>query len=225
MPPFSPYWVTVPLGLLMFSWVIYEVSASSEIARRTEVITGVATIPNAEKGMLDFGAGIEEALNEFNASMVLLGKDVAALGRLVATHTGKISAASSFTQKRDRAIRLAGLLERRPESMEPRIMRMESSTDLLSESFVGFVEINNEETVLRSMKGSAAGLGKNIPVALNGTAQFHVSLQTLQAQRIQQHLTAVAGGLEQRIGRMKSSFETIQLACSAVLHEVTSKGY
>ena len=56
----------------MFGLTIFELRRSRSVERRDEVIETVTEIPDEEKGILDFGAGIEEAIKEQRITLSLL---------------------------------------------------------------------------------------------------------------------------------------------------------
>ena len=223
MPPFSAYWITVPLGLSMFASILYEVRKSRQVQRRTQVIAVVSQIPDSEKGMLDFGAGIDEAIHEYNSVMRLLTADVNALGRVAVRHRARLEKARSFTDQRRRAMRLAEALDRRSSAMEPRILRLEKSTNLLSESFVGFVELNDERDVLTAMRDNAVMLLETAPDAIANTQNFRAVIVTLKDKRIQQHLSQSLATLDKMIGQIATSVEGVRVTCDEVVGVTSAK--
>ena len=124
MPSFSPYWITIPIGLLMFGLTIFELRRSRSVERRDEVIETVTEIPDEEKGILDFGAGIEEAIKEQRITLSLLTANLKKLRRTVDRHTRGLRTAKSFNVKRQRAVRAAQAIDRVSMSIDPDISKV-----------------------------------------------------------------------------------------------------
>lgn len=217
MPLFSAYWITVPCGLLMFVLLLIELRKSREVKRRTQIISSVSQIPDSEKGMLDYGAGIEEAIHDCNIVCRLIAADMKSIGRISTRHTNRIKNANTLTNKRRRTIRAAKDFDRQSLAMEPRVVRLKNSTNLLIESFVGFVELNNEREVLTVMKENARKLLVSAPSAISGTESFHVVVVGLKKQRLQEHLSQSLDKIDKTLGRIIVSMKQIEKTCHEVI--------
>ena len=227
MPSFSPYWITIPIGLLMFGLMISELRRSRSVERRDEVIETVTKIPDEEKGILDFGAGIEEAIKEQRITFLLLTADLKKLTRTVRRHTRRLSTAKSFNIQRQRAVRAARAIDRVSMSIDPGIVRLEKSASLLRESFVGFVELNNDLNndleVLDFFRKLTLILLDSAPDTISSMKTFQSTLETLQAQRVQQTLNEVLSCLGERVKRIINSLEIVKLTCEKVVTSIDEK--
>ena len=223
MPSFSPYWITIPIGLLMFGLTIFELRRSRSVERRDEVIETVTEIPDEEKGILDFGAGIEEAIKEQRITLSLLTANLKKLRRTVDRHTRGLRTAKSFNVKRQRAVRAAQAIDRVSMSIDPDIVRLEKSASLLQESFVGFVELNNDLEVLDLFRKQTLILLDSAPDAISSMKTFQSTLETLQAQRAQQTLNEVVSRLGERVKRIINSLEIVKLTCERAVTSIDEK--
>ena len=202
MPLFSAYWITVPCGLLMFAVLLIELRKSREVERRTQIIASVSQIPDSEKEMLDYGAGIEEAIHDYNIVCGLIATDIKSIGRIATRHTNGIKNAKDLTKKRRRTIRAAKDFDRQSLAMEPRVVRLENSTNLLGESFVGFVALNNEREVLIVMRENARKLLGSVPSAISGIERFHGTIVDLKKQQLQEHFSQSLDKIDKTLGRI-----------------------
>ena len=107
--------------------------------------------------------------------------------------------------------------------MEPRILRLEKSTNLLSESFVGFVELNDERDVLTAMRDNAVMLLETAPDAIANTQNFRAVIVTLKDKRIQQHLSQSLATLDKMIGQIATSVEGVRVTCDEVVGVTSAK--
>ena len=223
MPSFSPYWITIPIGLLMFGLTIFELRKSRSAERRDEVIETVTEIPDEEKGILDFGAGIEEAIKEQRITLLRLTANLKKLKRTVARHARWLGTAKSFNIKRQRAVRAAQAIDRVSMSIDPDIVRLEKSASLLQESFVGFVELNNDREVLDLFRKPTLILLDSAPDAISSMKTFQSTLETLQAKRAQQTLNEVVSRLGERVKRIINSLEIVRFTCERAVTSIDEK--
>lgn len=155
-----------------------------------KVISETAEIPTEESGILDFGAGIEQATAEVIAATNQVASETQRYGRLArrqsqrfATHVDK-----SFVKKRHLAIRAARAFDRRSDVIEGRVERLEKAGSTLDENFVGFARLSTDPGVLRTIRQEAKTLVAAVPDAINGTSSFHRAVVNLHEQRIQRDL-------------------------------------
>ena len=211
-------WIIQLLAVLVLVVVVY---ARVMARRRIRVVKEVAS--TQEKGLLDFGAGIEQALIEYTMVLTLLNGDVRRLGRIAEANVRRLESAKSLSVKRHLTERVAKKMDRVSETMEPRIVRLETSTNLLQESFVGFVEVCEEEEVLKTLGDTVPLLMENIPAAIGGMTGFRKSIRVIQKNRINQQLTDVLARLEGRVDRILGSLQTIVQTCEKVISVIDWK--
>ena len=224
MPTFSAYWFTGSIGLLILAVVVYVVAmARRRIKVIEEAIESAAAIPREEKGLLDFGAGIEEAIVDHATVLTLLNGDVRRLGRIAGRNIHRVQSAKSLTIKKRRTERVAKKIDRTSTAMEPRIVRLENTANLFHESFVGFVEICDEADTLVLSRSNAVALRENVPEAIAGMTSFQTTIAGLQEDRVSYALNQVLARLEGRVERILRALRTVLRACDDTMTIIDRK--
>ena len=198
---------------------------STAIRSRMAVVSATSNIPDEQKGILDFGAGIDGAIKEFNATVNLLGKDIVRIGTIANKQARQFRATtnSSFAKKRQRAIKLARIFNSHSEHMEERIVRLEQCGSLIDESFPGLVNLVAEHEVLIILRKGAKDISGGIPDAVNGTSALKESMINLRKMRVQQTLNESLTRLIALIDRIILRLNKTKNTCDDVIHIVTRK--
>ena len=224
MPTLSAYWFTVSLGLLILGVVAYVVVTTR---RRIKVIEDAvevaASIPREEKGLLDFGAGIEEAIVDHATVLEVLNGDVRRLGQIASKSSRRIQSSESLTARKRRTERVAKKIDKTSMAMEPRIVRLENTASLLLESLVGFVELCDEAETLVLFRSNAVVLRENVPEAIAGMTSFQTTLVELQEARISWALNQALARLATRVARILGALETVLRACDDAMAVIDAK--
>ncbi len=110
-------------------------------------------------------------------------------------------------------------------SIDSDIVRLEKSASLLQESFVGFVELNNDREVLDLFRKQALILLDNAPDAISSMKTFQSTIETFQVQRAQQTLNEVISRLGERVKRIINSLEIVKLTCERAVTSIDEKNY
>ena len=217
-------WLMRVLAILMFGVVVYVVvRARRRIKVVKKAIKNVTAIPREEKGLLDFGAGIEEAIIEHATVLNLLNSDVRRLGRIANRNVRRVQSATSLTKKKRRTERVAKKIDGTSTAMEPRIVRLEHSANLLHENLTGFVELCDEPEVLKLFYDNTVALRENVPEAIAGMTTFHITTIGLRKDRINRALSEVFVGLEGRVERILRALKTVLRACDDTMVVIDRK--
>ena len=227
--PSGPWVIPVAVGVFGLTvFVVGVVRKMREISTteaRMTMISETTGIPKEESGILDFGAGMEQAMIEIGLATNQVSVETQSLGRL-ANRQGKkftFNLNKSFAKKRGLAIRTARAFSRRSDFFERRVDRLEKAGSALSEDFVGFVELSTDPEVLRTMHKNAGILLDSIPNAITGVEHFHSSVVDLRNRRIQRDLSLSMARLKDLLTRIIVVLKTTHSTCERVMLIVTQK--
>ena len=223
--------LVIPIAVAVFAGVVLIVVVGKTLRdetltkERMRVISETAAIPAEESGILDFGAGIEQAIVEVVAATNQVASETQRYGRLAkrqgrkfATHVEK-----SFVEKRHLAIRAARAFDRRSDVIERRVERLEKAGSTLDENFVGFVKLSTDPGVLRTIRQEAKTIMTAAPGAINGTKSFHRAVVDLHGQRIQRDLSQSMVRLRDLLHRIIVVFESTQKTSETVVRIANQK--
>jgi hypothetical protein len=199
--------------------LIQAVRMTQAAHQRTVVMSETAQIPIEEKGLLDFGAGVEEALAEHHIVLPALTNDMKRFATIAEDAGQRVQkiASSSFVRKRAVTIKISRRFDVRADGMERRVTRLEAATNVLAESFVGLLELTDDPDALREHHRNASQMVKVVPVALAGTEKFRDSLENVRRQRIQQHLSLAIARTRGIVVRIEAALVITSTTCEKVI--------
>ena len=205
--------------------ILRAVRQIAETEKRTAIIEATAQIPDEEKGWLDYGAGIEQAIAELTISSGHLTKFMNEVGRKSDRHTRRLSKAQDYTFVRKRRLAMDAALDfdRSSDWLEPNIARLEKAGQLLAESFVGFVGIAPDPSAFHQLRYGAQQLMSGIPKASASVVQFTHTLQGLRDNRIQQHFSRSIMRMRGLIDRVHKTFGMTLSTCETVIGMVNAR--
>jgi hypothetical protein len=228
MGPLVLLGATIVFAAGVFGAAVFKTFRENAAAsHRGALIDAASQTDDDEKGFLDHGAELEQAVAELNIAMPMLGQTIKRIGKRASSEAAKntalIKRGASFADRRSRVMKAARAFERQCDELEPRIRRLEKASGLLKESFPSLVAHISDRAVLEEVDRNANVLLNAIPFAEQSTASFRDSLQGLRKQNIQLHLNRSVVRMRWLVERSLAAITETKRTCEGVIHSVKEK--
>lgn len=204
------YQITSTLSACLVGWLMVSGIRQARKEQRQRVIAETSSIPNQEKGLLDFGAGIEESIHATTVTVNQIEPYMVQLGRVAARDWPKVGREKTFVGKRNRAAKMAEKFDNLASKLSPQVSALESAANVLSESWPEYLDIAVNPVVDLVHGGMAASLLRGVNSALPDVERLHETIGALRggrttSRRVHESLINLMAVLERLMAAMRTT--------------------